>query len=94
MIVNKNPLKSTFDRNGFLEHNENATSSIITSRGSMSSALNTFNIGVILPTSWIGEGIVVKNFKSPYSIIADSQIKVLRISRKDMLEKLPKDFLE
>ena len=57
-----------------------------------SSPLN-YNLGALSPVIWIGEEICSDTQNSlPYSVIAETDIKVLRIDRSKMRELLPREF--
>lgn len=50
-----------------------------------------------MPTAWIGEEVVLKDksfHKAMYSVIAETQVTLLQISRREMLEHLPLAFVE
>lgn len=92
MTIFKNPLQSTIEKDGQVV--EEGKAHVITNRGSMSTAMTQFNLGVISPVSWVGEEVMIPMTKSLYSVVAESQVTVLKISRNLMVDKLPKEFFE
>lgn len=77
MVIQMHPLLVEIDLNNGLVVTDTSRSLIVSSRGSMSSAYNQFNLGVILPTTWIGEELVLKDYHFNYNVIAETQITVL-----------------
>ena len=52
-----------------------------------------FSLGTLCPTIWIGEELCSDTHTSlPYSVLAETKIKVLRIDCDTMRELFPKDF--
>ena len=52
-----------------------------------------FSLGTLCPIIWIGEELCSDGHTSlPYSVIAETKIKVLRIERALMRELFPKEF--
>jgi hypothetical protein len=52
-----------------------------------------FNLGTLSSIIWIGEEICTENQSSlPYSVVAETDIKVLRIERAKMRELFPREF--
>ena len=70
----------------------NETKYVKTIRGYMSESTNTFQLGIITEGQWIGDFIIVdKDFIYDYNIIAKTKMKVLQISKNDIL-KFPEEI--
>ena len=63
--------------------------------GYMSNSINSFQIGLIGPGHWVGdEFLMLKNGKYDYSVVSNSGVEALEISKQDFLAKFPKDFYD
>lgn len=52
-------------------------------------------IGTLNAFAWIGEGIALSDLcLMPFSIVTQSNCKILKISRTDIIDKFPKEFIE
>jgi len=53
-----------------------------------------FNLGTLSPNTWIGEEILINQTSLPYSVMAETAIKVLQISLESMQFLFPREFTE
>jgi hypothetical protein len=53
-----------------------------------------FNLGNLSPNTWIGEEILINQTSLPYSVMAETPIKVLQISLENMQSLFPREFTE
>ena len=62
--------------------------------GLMSKTTSCFNLGIITAGEWVGEDSILFDEPMSYSVVATSIVKVLRIARDKLLDKLTKDTLQ
>jgi len=62
--------------------------------GLMSKTTSCYNFGIITAGEWVGEDSILFDRPMSYSVVATSVVRVLRISREKLLEKLTKETLQ
>lgn len=65
-------------------------------KGYMSTTTNTFMIGILGKGTWIADDIALNRDDTStfnYSVVSQTQVKVLEISKQDMINKMPRDFI-
>jgi len=64
-------------------------------KGYMSTTTQSYQIGIKCANQWIAEEIALPDCPAefPYSVVAQTRVKVLEIQRADLMTKMPKDFI-
>ncbi|CDW74973.1 UNKNOWN [Stylonychia lemnae] len=64
-------------------------------KGYLSHSLKTFKLGLITRGEWIGEEVVNnKENTHPFTVIAQSQVTLLEISKEDFFNRMPKEYIQ
>lgn len=62
-------------------------------RGLMSRTTSCYNYGIVSTGEWIGDDSILMGNSMIYSLIACSNVKVLRISKENFIEHMPRDSI-
>lgn len=68
-------------------------SKVVNANGYFSKTTNSFQIGLISEKQWVGDEITVfKDETFPFSVVTQSVVEVLAISKSELFSKVPKDI--
>jgi hypothetical protein len=62
----------------------------------MSKTTNTYQLGMKGANQWVGEDVLIFQPNEPFyfSVVAVTRLQVMEISKSDMINKLPQQFLK